>query len=156
MANFDIAVQKTINTEGGYINDPDDPGGETKYGISKRAFPNEDIKNLTIERAKELYQIHYWRLIKGDEIKSQLIAETIFDFAVNAGVATAVRLIQRGAMIKDDGVIGKQTLEFINTQEEADFVVGYCVLKIQRYIDICEKNPTQKKYFFGWVKRAMP
>lgn len=66
MSNFQIAVQFLIDPrdgfaiEGGYVNDLKDPGGETKYGIAKRSHPNEDIKNLTIDKAMEIYHQEYW------------------------------------------------------------------------------------------------
>ncbi|KWT77357.1 glycosyl hydrolase 108 family protein [Candidatus Magnetominusculus xianensis] len=59
-AYYTAAVRFVLDAEGGYVNDPDDPGGETKYGISKRAYPSLDIKSLTIEDAKRLYRRDYW------------------------------------------------------------------------------------------------
>jgi len=94
MADFNKCIGKTLAHEGGakYTNDPTDRGGETKYGISKRSYPQEDIKNLTEERAKELYKRDYWDRIRGDDIKDEAIAFNIFDCAVNMGVRTASRL----------------------------------------------------------------
>lgn len=155
MADFNLAVNKTLEKEGGYVNDPNDSGGETKYGISKRAFPNEDIKNLTIERAKELYNLHYWRLIEGDQIKDNLVATLIFDFAVNAGVKTAVILTQKALEATEDGLMGENTLRALNEADKDKFAAIFTNYKIARYVAICDKNPSQKIYFFGWVKRAL-
>jgi len=77
-----------VGIEAGYVNDPQDPGGETKFGISKRAYPNEDIANLTLERAQELYQRDYWNAC-GCDGYSWEIALVIFDCAVNQGVSVA-------------------------------------------------------------------
>jgi len=74
----------TVGEEGGYVNDPRDPGGETKYGISKRAYPDEDIQNLSLERAKELYRRDYWDAL-GLDGSPWNIAYPLFDCAVNQG-----------------------------------------------------------------------
>jgi hypothetical protein len=102
MSLFDAAFPIVVGIEAGYVNDPQDPGGETKYGISKRAYPNEDIPNLTIERARELYRRDYWDKA-GCDAYSWGIALITFDCAVNQGVSiatslkgdTATRLAQR-------------------------------------------------------------
>jgi len=78
-----------LSWEGGYVNDPRDPGGETKYGISKRAHPDVDIKNLTIEQAKAIYREEYWNRINGDELTFPE-ALALMDFAVHSGVPTAL------------------------------------------------------------------
>lgn len=155
MAYFEEAVKKTIDAEGGYVNDPDDPGGETKFGISKRAFPGEDIASLTIERAKQIYLMNYWKPVKGDEILDQPIAEAIFDFAVNAGVFTAVQLAQRAVEVKDDGAFGPATLTAINTCDPEIFVLRYTIEKVRKYTGIVQKDKTKLKYYVGWILRAI-
>ena len=84
MSFFDAAFSIVVGIEAGYVDDPDDPGGETKYGISKRAYPNEDIKNLTLDRAKSLYQRDYWNKLGLDALPWGL-ALIEFDAAVNQG-----------------------------------------------------------------------
>jgi len=155
MANFNIAIEKTLNHEGGYVNDTDDAGGETKYGISKRSYPDVDIKNLTIENAKAIYKSDYWDKIKGDSILSQAVAESIFDFAVNTGVKTAVKLAQKVANVEDDGVVGNETIKAINYIYEDFFLAKYKLSKIERYIAIIEMKKSNAKYLYGWVKRAL-
>jgi lysozyme family protein len=81
---FDAAFGMIVGVEGGYVNDPQDPGGETKYGISKRRYPNEDIANLTLERAKFLYQRDYWAANGCDKLP-WTEAFLVFDSAVNGG-----------------------------------------------------------------------
>lgn len=70
--NFDLAFKTTVGLEGGYTNDPDDPGGETKFGIAKKYHPNVDIKNLTLEQAKEIYRKEYWNKINGDTLPAPM------------------------------------------------------------------------------------
>ena len=82
MAYFERAIDKTLAWEGGYVNDPKDPGGETKYGISKRAHPDVDIKNLSREKACAIYKKHYWDPVLADNIESQTKAEKIFDISI--------------------------------------------------------------------------
>lgn len=88
--SFEWAVMFVLDHEGGYVNDPNDPGGETKYGISKASYPGLDIANLTIQDAKDIYQRDYWLAVGADEMPMD-IALAVFDFAVNAGVARANR-----------------------------------------------------------------
>jgi len=108
-AAFDAAFDILIGHEGGYSNNPRDPGGETRFGISKRSYPREDIKNLTVERAKEIYRRDYWRPIRGDELVAPL-ALLVFDAAVNNGVGQAIRWLQRAARVPVDGDLGPVTI----------------------------------------------
>lgn len=89
--SFDQAFNLVVGVEGKYSNDPRDPGGETQYGISKRAYPQLDIANLTLGAAKEIYLRDYWRACKCDELPKD-IALVMFDCAVNQGVQTALAL----------------------------------------------------------------
>jgi len=155
MSDFTKAFQLIIANEGGYVNDPNDPGGETKFGISKRSYPKEDIKNLTIERAQEIYLHDFWNPILGDQINDQNIANSIFDFAVNAGTHVSEELAQIVVKTPVDGTIGKQTILAINSIDPEKFLASFKVEKITRYIKICKKRPESKKYFFGWVCRAL-
>lgn len=107
---FDEAFRILIGHEGGYVNDPRDPGGETKFGISKRAYPNEDIRNLTIERARAIYYRDYW-IRSGCERAPEAMRFDLFDTAVNSGLSRAVRLLQLAAGVEDDGEIGPVTLK---------------------------------------------
>jgi lysozyme family protein len=85
---WERAINFTLRWEGGYINHPNDPGGETKYGISKAAFPDLDIKNLTIEDAKEIYNKKYWMPLECYKMDDAL-AIAVFDTAVNVGQTRA-------------------------------------------------------------------
>ena len=81
---FEDALKFVLKWEGGYSNDPNDPGGETKFGISKRSYPNLDIKNLTLKQAKEIYFQNYWLKAGCDKLTSPLDI-IVFDTAVNMG-----------------------------------------------------------------------
>lgn len=97
---FDLAFDRLISNEGGYINVAGDPGGETKYGISKRSYLNIDIKNLTRDQAKEIYRTDFWMRGQIDQL-DPAIAFQVFDVAVNSGIETAVRMLQRAAGVAD-------------------------------------------------------
>ncbi|MFT4190859.1 MAG: glycosyl hydrolase 108 family protein [Comamonas sp.] len=106
---FEQAFAQVIGHEGGYVNDPRDPGGETKYGISKRAYPQLDIAGLTLADAKAIYLRDYWLRARCDQMAPGL-AFDVFDFAVNSGIGTAIRHLQRALGLAEDGVVGPQTL----------------------------------------------
>ncbi|WP_075187655.1 glycoside hydrolase family 108 protein [Teredinibacter haidensis] len=174
MANFDQAFKITMKAEGGYINDPDDPGGETYKGIARSRNPkwpgwiNIDLlknknnfpKNLDSdadleEKVKALYEANYWDKVQGDHIGDQDIAESIFDFAVNAGPRTSAKLAQMSIQTTPDGVIGPKTLAAINADDKRAFLATFALAKISRYVNICENRKTSRKYFYGWVRRTL-
>ena len=158
MANFDSAIQKTLMHEGGseFTSDPNDRGGDTKFGISQRAYPELDIKNLAEEKAKKIYKRDYWDKIRADQLDSQLIAENIFDTAVNMGVRTASRMAQEVLeIVPTDGIIGPQSLNYINDAPIDLFISKYTLQKVAHYVEICKKNKSQKKYLLGWMNRAL-
>jgi lysozyme family protein len=174
MAEFNPALEKVLNHEGGYANDPNDPGGETYKGVARKihskwdgwtiidiqkkqpGFPAilENDANLQ-QKIREFYETQFWARIKGDEITNQEVALSIFDFAVNAGTATSASLAQKVVDAVTDGVIGTKTLEKLNAFNPDHFLAAFAVAKIARYIQIVEKNSKTDKYFYGWVRRAL-
>ncbi len=122
-------MEFTKKWEGGYVNDPQDPGGETKYGISKRAYPNEDIKNLTLDRAYELYKRDYWDKAGCSNYDFPL-ACSLFDASVNCGVKRALGWI-----------------------EVAHTVESFNLMRERYYNLLVEKRPTLKKFHKGWMNR---
>lgn len=114
--NFDKAFQIVIGHEGSYVDHPNDPGGETKYGISKRSYPNVDIKNLTLDQAKAIYLKDFWNRLKCDEMPD-IVRYPLFDAAVNSGVSQAVKWLQEAVNSKPDGIIGPNTLLAVKFQD---------------------------------------
>ena len=108
--------------EGGYVNHPDDPGGETKFGISKRTYPEVDIKNLSINEAMFLYKRDFWDKIHGDKLHDG-VAFQLFDFAVNSGCQTAIRYFQRAIGVADDGHWGKVSQAAADAMSESDQIM---------------------------------
>ena len=145
--NFDRAFEIIIGHEGGYVNDPRDPGGETKYGISKRAYPAEDIQNLTLDRAKFLYKRDYWDAVDAESIPGAARL-MVFDCSVNCGVTTAKKLLQRAVDVKDDGVFGPKTRAAVSaTPDIEQRFAGYW---LQYYTDL----KGFETYGKGWVRRV--
>lgn len=155
--NHVMAIEKWELT-----NDPDDLGGQTYAGISRKNWPKwegwKDIDNGRIPDPRKVatfYREGFWDVIHGDAIVSQRIATSIFSFAVHAGESTAVRLAQRAASVRDDGVVGKMTLFALNSVDADLFLAKFALAKIARYRDICVKNPAQRKYIIGWINRTL-
>jgi lysozyme family protein len=174
MSQFKPALHKMLTREGGYVNDPDDPGGETYKGIARNmhskwngwlridmhknqsGFPANLEKDTELENEIALfYQVNFWDKINGDNIQNQLVANSIFDFAVNAGVKTSASLAQMVVETKTDGVIGQLSLEKINAFNPDHFFAAFTIAKIARYMAIIRKRPTSKKYLYGWVSCAL-
>ena len=128
MTNFDRAVAIILHLEQGYVNDPDDPGGETKYGISKRTYPNEDIKNLTPERATAIYRADFW--LPECEVLPWPLALYVFDVSVNSGATRARSFLPA-------------------TADE------YLWKRAAFYTRLVRKRRTSLKYLAGWINRLV-
>ena len=136
----------------GYVNDPDDAGGETKYGVAKNANPDLDIVEMTWEDAKAVYYKRYWLAGSCDKLSSRL-AVLHFDGCVNHGVKNASKFLQRAVGASDDGDIGPGTLAKVKTVEELTACGMVCKAREKFYRDIVANKPTQAKYLNGWLRR---
>ena len=110
-------IRKILILEGGskITNDPSDSGGQTKYGISKKAFPNVNVINLTEQQAIDIYKNNFYNVCMIDSINDELLALHVFDFAVNAGIGRSVKTLQKIVGSAQDGVIGAKTLSMVNS-----------------------------------------
>jgi lysozyme family protein len=174
MADFKKAFLLILANEGGYVIDPDDPGGETYKGIARKKQPEwvgwffvdamknqpnfpkslDDKTDLHAE-IERFYKVVFWDKVGGDLINDQQVANSIFDFAVNSGVTTSLGLVQKVVGTNCDGVIGPKTIQAINSFEPDHFITAFKVEKCRKYISICMKRPDSRKYFFGWIDRAV-
>ena len=166
-ANCGTALVKVFGHEGGYVNDPHDPGGETKFGICKRVYPKEDIKRLTLERAAQLYRRDYWNPLHLGELKSQAIATEILDTAVNCGVGTAAIIVEKTVnALNGNGIdyplnaridsgmvawINKYTIRQIN---RSTFWKVLNVYQGERYLAIAAAKPSMARYLNSWFQRV--
>jgi len=147
--NFDEAFDRLISNEGGYTPGVGDPGGETKFRISKRAYPELNIFNLSRDAAKDIYRRDYWDRAQMDEYHPA-IAFQVFDAAVNHGIETAVRLLQRAAGVADDGHIGPVTITAIRAKSVTDMLMLFIAYRIKFWT----KLTTWDTFGRGWANRA--
>ncbi|UIF90871.1 glycoside hydrolase family 108 protein [Cupriavidus sp. UYPR2.512] len=119
--DFNTAFDRLLGSEGGYSNrnPKDDPGGETNWGISKRSYPSLNIKALTREDARRIYERDFWSRTNADQLYPSVAFQT-FDFAVNSGIETAVRKLQVALGVADDGHWGPITAAAAKRMSETD------------------------------------
>jgi len=146
--DFDQAFELLIGHEGGYVHHPKDPGGETEFGISKRAYPNENIADLTLERAKAIYRRDYWDRVEADSLPPEIRFD-VFDVAVNSGVGTAVKMLQRAAFAEVDGVLGPRTRLAIRSMNPLLLFARINGARLAFMADL----PTWPAFGRGWAKR---
>ncbi len=146
MITFDKAFDRLMGHEGGYSNDPRDPGGETNWGISKRSYPHVDIKGLTREGAKAIYENDFWVSL-GD--MSPAVKYQVFDFAVNSGVQTATRKLQAVVGVADDGKWGPVSSAALKAQPEYKVLALYIAARL-RFMTKLTAWPT---FSAGWSSR---
>lgn len=159
MATFNKYAKKILLVEGGYVFDKDDPGGETKFGISKRTYPNLDIKHLTEEDALKIYEKDWWNKYNFFQINDELLAYKVFEFAVNAGYSRAARAIQQslnvlGTKVEVDGKIGPITMGYINSSDPVKLLESFRASMINYYTGLTKNNPKLSKFLKGWINRA--
>ena len=152
MSDFKTAILLTLVHEGGYVNNPDDPGGETNMGISKRQFPDLDIKNLTQDQAVEIYREGYWKELYS-QIESQTIVNKLFDLGVLFGVGTAVGILQLTLGITVDHTFGPDTLQAINDADETSLLASYKANLMTHVFNIATANPAERQFLKGWSNR---
>jgi lysozyme family protein len=138
-----------MGNEGGYVNNPNDPGGETNWGISKRSYPNLDIANLTRDQAAQIYYTDLWTPLNGDTLADG-VAFQLFDFAVNSGIQTAIRAYQRALGVADDGHLGPLSLAASNSMPTYKQIM--CILAER--LDFMRKLNAWSTFGSGWAGRV--
>lgn len=158
--NFDKAFELVIGHEGGFTDDRKDRGnwtsgrigqGElkgTKYGISSMAYPDLDIKNLTLDQSKAIYKRDYWDKVKADELPAGLDFLT-FDCAVNHGITKGASMLQQAIRASADGRVGPQTLTRARAADPRDALIEMAAIRGLFYSQI----GTVKTYGKGWYRR---
>ena len=168
MDNFEKAIGYVLMNEGGLVDDPDDPGGITNFGITlrtlsdyfssghnpQRAATPDDIKNLTLEQAKTIYRECWWEKMRLDEINHVGVATAILDIGVNSGPSRAIKTAQQAAGVRVDGVMGPKTIDAINSTTPGDFVDHCASLMRDFYRELADMRPSSKKFLAGWLARA--
>lgn len=174
--NIDQYLEELIKREGGYVNNPADRGGATKYGITEAVARANgykgNMKDLPLDVAKAIYRKNYWILPRFDQVNnlSSAVAEELLDTGVNCGINFAKPLLQRSlnllnnqgkagyADLKVDGIYGSTTLDALkiylakrSKEGEKVLVRVLNIMQGQRYIEICERNKSQEQFFYGWI-----
>jgi lysozyme family protein len=145
---FETAVEFVLAAEGGLVDDASDPGGLTKFGISQRAYPNLNIRDLTIDEAKALYRNDYWSRCSCDRLPAG-IALILFDAAVNQGVSASIRMLQRSLNVPEDGVIGRVTLSAVAARTPAGIIAEMIAMRSVAYA----VSPLAGRDGLGWFRR---
>jgi lysozyme family protein len=171
MASLDIFFPHLLRFEGGFVNDPDDPGGATNKGITLATLGRyantlgiaptiANLQALSDEQALRIYRTGYWDPLHADDIADQALAEIIFDFHVNAGAA-AVRLLQsalNGIGTKSplvvDGAMGPATVAALLSADALLLYRAYKQGRIDYYRDLVRRRPALAKFLNGWVRRV--
>lgn len=167
MANFEPAFEQMIKDEGGYVlhEIPGDTGGVTYADIARNKNPQwsgwalvdkKEFGGSLTTMVRDFYRAEFWGKMRGDELTNQDVANTIFNFGVNAGMGMAVKLAQLVVGATPDGGIGPKTVERLNQITDGQrFKEQYALAKIARYAEICNRNRTQSKFLLGWVNRTL-
>jgi lysozyme family protein len=137
----------------GYVNDPDDSGGETKFGVAKNANPDLDIDSLTFAAAKRIYFKKYW--LAGDCADlPEKIALAHFDACVHHGIGRAAKMLQEAVGATIDGDIGPKTIQAVRSANEAVVLAKMLEIRRRFFREIVKNRPTNGKFLNGWMIRV--
>jgi lysozyme family protein len=172
MASFDTFFPTLLKHEGGYVNDPADPGGATNKGITLETFQRTaqrylgveptlaNLKALTDAQAAKIYKPLYWDEVRGDDIELQELANIVFDFQVNAGdrssklLQQAINGLGANPALAVDGAIGPGTLRALKAADQKAVYRRFKQGRIDYYNDLVAKRPSLGKFLNGWLKRV--
>lgn len=178
MSNFDAAIRLILMHEGGWVDNPNDPGGATNFGISLRFLADhphegdfdgdgdvdaEDIKNMSIKDATKVYKQFWWDKYNYGSIPDQTIATKVFDFSVNMGASRAHKILQQalnaafGLKLTVDGVLGPASytiLAAVADGDEQKLITAYCDQAWAFYQELMVNNPKLAVFKNGWKNRA--
>ncbi len=155
--NWESSLEKILHHEGGYVNHPKDPGGETNLGVTKRVYEEwggeKDMKDLEVEDVEPIYKENYWDKVKGDDLPSGLDL-CVFDFGVNAGPGRAAKFLQKMIGTTVDGGIGPNTLKAVNSYVDENgletSIENYQAARQEYY----ESLSTFDTFGRGWTRRV--
>lgn len=147
--NYETAVDRVLKHEGGYVFNARDPGGETKFGISKRSYPDVDIRALTLDDAKAIYHRDFW-LPCGQGLDNELKYQ-VFDAAVNHGIGNAVRMLQRAVGVVDDGWWGENSQRAYTNMQKTDVAMRF----LAERLEFMRKLKTFQTFGAGWCGRIV-
>lgn len=153
--NFDSSLEHTLKFEGGWVNNPADPGGETNLGVTKIVWeawvghPVETMKGLTPADVAPMYRKKYWDAVHGDDLPTG-VDYLAFDFAVNAGPGRSVKTLQQALGVTADGAIGPGTMAAIQAADPKQLIEKFSAEKEAFYRSL----PTFATFGHGWLNRV--
>lgn len=148
--DFNEAIPIILQFEGGLVDHPRDPGGLTNMGITQRDYPDEDIKNITLDRVKEIYKQDYWDRNRCDEMPEKLRLG-FFDCCVNQGGGAASRLLQRACNAYEDGKVGPKTMAKVSAMDSERLTIRFLAERALRYSGTRNFDTFGK----GWMRRLI-
>ena len=149
MIDYDEAIDRILAHEGGYVNNPADPGGETQWGIAKRSYPTVNIKTLTRDGAKAIYLRDFWAPV-ASKVSDSALCFQVLDAAVNHGIGNAIRMLQRAIGVADDGAFGPASVAALAARDPHDV---HLLFMAERF-EFWAKLKTFDTFGRGWVRRG--
>lgn len=154
---FEKCIEIVLQKEGGFVNHSADPGGATNYGITIKVLSEyrktevnvEDVQRLSVGEAKQIYFKNYWKSIQGDQLPNG-VNLSVFDFAVNAGIFQAVKVLQKVVNVRQDGMIGPITLKAVQTFEAKTVIESFAAERVLFYKGL----KTFSIFGKGWLRRT--
>lgn len=166
MANFNTFIPFLHEKEGGFVHDPDDPGGATNMGVTFGTFTHycqlkccpqptiDDLRRLSEPQWQDIIRTLYWDVCRADHIQSQAVAVMIVDWAVHSGTSTAIKHVQRILGVKADGIVGPVTLAAINSMSPLPLFGQIRNDRIKFLKNLVATRPQMEKFLKGWLRRV--
>ena len=166
MANFNTFIPFLHEKEGGFVHDPDDPGGATNMGVTFGTFTHychlkccpqptiDDLRRLSEPQWQDIIRTLYWDVCRADHIQSQAVAVMMVDWAVHSGPSTAIKHVQRILGVKADGIVGPVTLAAINSMSPLPLFGQIRNDRIKFLKNLVATRPQCEKYLKGWLRRV--
>ena len=156
MSNFSECLKLVLHHEGGYVNHPKDPGGETNMGVTKRVYEEfggtKDMKDLEFEDVMPIYKKNYWDRVKADDLPAGLDL-CVFDFGVNAGTGRAAKYLQSLVGATADGALGPNTLKTVEVYVQIEGIEATIEAYQKNRQGYYEKLKTFETFGRGWTRR---
>jgi lysozyme family protein len=158
ISNWQKSFELMLKSEGGYVNNPADPGGMTNLGVTKATWENwvgresdeAEMRGLTPEKVEPLYKKKYWDAVRGDEIENGGVAYLLFDFAVNAGVGRSIKTLQSAVGVTPDGGFGPMTMAAVQAIDPVELIEKFSQAKEDFYRSL----GTFATFGKGWLNRV--
>jgi lysozyme family protein len=158
ISNWQKSFELMLKSEGGYVNNPADPGGMTNLGVTKATWENwvgresdeAEMRGLTPEKVEPLYKKKYWDAVRGDEIENGGVAYLLFDFAVNAGVGRSIKTLQTAVGVTPDGGFGPMTMAAVQAIDPVELIEKFSQAKEDFYRSL----GTFATFGKGWLNRV--